>query len=76
MIQLRQRPLFTHESFAPSGRQPCVSQDFDRDQAAEIVAFGQVNHSHPALAEHSQLAVWAELPGREWLVVLAKHLVS
>src|ERR1039457_2231407 len=64
MIQLREHALFTEEALAACGRYPGIAQDFDRHEVAEILAFGEINRPHAALAQFSQDAVGAELMGR------------
>ena len=50
MIQLRQGSLFAGETLAAGGGKPGIPQDFDGDEAAEIVALGKVDKAHASFA--------------------------
>src|SRR5271156_1511438 len=60
MIELGQRSLLAREPFAPSGRQPRIPQELNRDQAAKVDAFGEINDAHSAFAERFFDTVRAE----------------
>ena len=52
MVELRERALLAGEALAPRRREPGVAQDLDRRDRPEVVALGEVDDAHPALAEH------------------------
>src|SRR5271168_5402557 len=60
MSELCERALLAGEAFAASRRQPGIAQELDRNQAAEVGAFREIDHAHPALAERVLDAVGPE----------------
>src|SRR6202035_4850428 len=79
MIELRESTLLRGKELAASGRKPRVAQDFYRNLAAKIRAFGKVHDAHAAFTERSLNAVGAELlerrRGGRWFVQnVMRHL--
>jgi hypothetical protein len=53
MLKPGQRLLLAGEALPPVRREQPVAQELDRHQAADIIASGQIDAAHPALAEES-----------------------
>ncbi len=77
MVQLRQRALLAGEPLASRRREPRVAQNLDRRHRAEVLALGEVDDAHPALAEHPRQSIRSEALSRHAVLTgLAEHRIS
>src|SRR6185503_17712231 len=65
MIEARQDPLLVGEALTTCRRQPSVAQDLDRDYAAQIRSFGQIDDAHAPFTEGAAQPIRMEPLGFE-----------